>query len=188
MNSVMTAASGPGPFDRFLHWLSPDHDTALKRHEEIRNRITKYFVRKACDDPDELFGETRDRVIQIVAGGGNYPIPDALFYSVARKVWLEYIKKPRPEPIGKNDPPMRAPDPHKEFRAGCLEACLTKMLPSERDLITSYYQGRGREKIEARRLLAIQHGGENTLRIKTFRLRKWLRVCVDDCLNQHRVN
>jgi hypothetical protein len=188
VNAVMTAASGPGSFDQFLRWISPDRDAALKRYEEIRSKITSYFVRKACDDPDELFGETRDRVIQILAAGGNYPIPDALFYSVARKVWLEDIKKPRPEPIDKNDPPMPASDPHKEFRAGCLETCLEKMLPSERDLITGYYQGQGREKIEARRLLATQHGGENTLRIKTFRLRKWLRLCVDDCMNQRRAN
>src|SRR5215471_13826544 len=155
VNRVMTAqsGSGPGPFEKFLLWLSTDRDLALKKYEEIRKKITRYFVRKGCPDPVELFSETRDRVIEIISGGEDYPDCDALFYSVARKVWLESIRKDKTEPL-EVDPPIPDPEPNKELEASCLDTCLTRLPEADRDLITQYYTGRGREKIETRRRLA----------------------------------
>jgi DNA-directed RNA polymerase specialized sigma24 family protein len=192
VNAIMTAQPGPdsGPFEMFLLWLSPDRDLAFKTYREIMRKIIKYFVRKSCDDPEELFCETRDRVIKIVSERAQYDNPEALFYSVATNVWREEGRKPKPEPLPVDDilplPPQETDE--KERKSRCLDVCLAKLQDSEHALITIYHQGQGLSKIEARRLLAVEHGGENNLRIKTFRIRTRLRACMDDCMNGPRVN
>ena len=202
---VVTADFGPGPFDRFLYrlspdrnlalmeyfdrflyWLSPDRNLALMKYEEIRRRITKFFVRKGCHDPDELFAEARERVIKIVNAGGDYPNPEALFYGVARRVWLESTRKVEPEPIT-IDPQAPTPE-NKELESNCLGTCLKKLPQAEHDLITTYYQDTGSNKIAARKRLAAAYGGENTLRIKAFRIRAKLRSCMEACMSQAGVN
>lgn len=150
--------------------------------------MIKFFIRKGCHDPEELFGETRDRVMNIIAAGGEYPNPDALFYSVGNKVWHEDRRKIKPDPMDE-DPPCSDPDDgSKELESYCLGQCLIKLPDVERELITRYYEGGGRNKIEARKYLAMEHGGENSLRIKTYRIRIRLRACMDGCMNQAGVN
>lgn len=187
----MTAqpASGAGAFEKFLLWLATDRDLALKRYDEIRKKIVKFFVRKGCADPEEMFAETRDRVTKIIGAGGEYPNADALFYSVANNVWRESLRNPKFEPLPPDPPIPAIPNNEtKELEAHCLDTCLTRLPDGERDLISLYYQGKGRNKIEARKRLAADHGGENTLRIKTFRIRSRLRACMDHCMNQTGVN
>ena len=41
---------------------------------------------------------------------------------------------------------------------------------------------------EARKRLATEQGGENILRIRIFRIRARLRICMDTCVNQGRIN
>ncbi len=189
MNAVM-AAQPPdhGAFEKFLLWLSPDRPEALRKYDEIMRKIIKYLVRKGCPEAEELAGETRDRVIKIVNAGAEYHNPIALFHGVARNVWREYTKVFRPEPLTQDPPASPQDTEYKELQAHCLDICLGKLPDSEHDLITRYYQGTGRGKVEARKLLAAEHGGENTLRIKTFRIRARLRVCLDDCMSQRAVN
>ena len=186
MNAVMTAqtASGPGPFEKFLLWLSPDRNLALRKHDELQKKITKYLVRKGCPDSEELFGETRDRVIEIVNAGQEYDNPDALFYSVARKVWLEEQRKFKPEPLVDDLPESSHETGTQELIASCLEGCLAKLPGAEREFIIQYYEGEGQGKIESRRRLAAARGGDNIVRIKAFRIRARLRACLTDCLNQ----
>lgn len=184
----MTVQPNPnrGPFERFLLWLSPDRELALKKHDEIMKKIVKYFVRKGCPESEELAGETRDRVIRIINDGSEYPNPDALFYSIAAKMWREYAMKPKSEPLPLDDLPLIA-DPEikdKELQAHCLERCLAQLPDAERDLITRYYQGRGLDNIEARKQLVAEQGGENTLRVKAFRIRIKLRTCISNCLTR----
>src|SRR2546423_822923 len=101
VNAVMSAQSDPrlGPFERFLLWLSPHRDVALKKHDDLMKKMRKYFVRKGCPESEELASEVRDRVVKIIDAGQDYPNHDALFYSVAAKVWKEYLRKPKPEPL-----------------------------------------------------------------------------------------
>lgn len=167
------------PFELFLHWLSPDRELALKKHNEIMRRLHKYFIRKNCLDPEELAGETRDRVVKIISTGHDYPNHDALFYGVASKVWYEWARKPKTEPL--------VPDQYfstfqetedKELKAYYLEKCLAQLPASDRDLITRYYQGGGNDTIQARKGLMSEHGGENALRLKVYRIRIKLRTCM----------
>jgi hypothetical protein len=186
VNAVMTAqpASDLGPFEKFLQWLSADREQALKKHDQIRKKITKYLVRKGCPDSEELFDETRDRVIEIVNSGQEYDNADALFYSVARNVWLEEQRKIKPEPLAEDIPGSSWETENKELTAGCLETCLGKLRAGERKFIVQYYEGQGQGKIEGRKQMAGAHGGDNIVRIKAFRIRAKLRTCITDCVNQ----
>lgn len=175
------------PFEKFLLWLSPNRDLALKKHDEIMRRIRKYFVRKGISESEDLACETRDRVIRIVNDGNReYPNPDALFFSVAAKVRHEYLRKPRPDPLPADNllPVPEQETEHKELLANCLQRCLARLPVSERDLITRYYEGRGLDNIEARRQLMVEHGGESTLRVKAFRIRAKLRTCINACVTE----
>jgi DNA-directed RNA polymerase specialized sigma24 family protein len=165
-------------FELFLHWLSPDRELALKKHNEMMGRLCKYFVRKNCLDPEELAGETRDRVVKIISAGHDYPNHDALFYSVASKVWHEWVRKPKPEPLPPDRfiPTSQPETEDKELKAYYLEKCLAQLPASDRDLITRYYQGN--DTIEARKALMSEYGGENTLRVKAYRIRIKLRTCM----------
>jgi hypothetical protein len=63
-----------------------------------------------------------------------------------------------------------------------LEKCLDQLLSEERELVVSYYQFDGAEKIEYRKRLAANLGlSGNSLRQKVARLRSRLAECVNDC-------
>jgi DNA-directed RNA polymerase specialized sigma24 family protein len=67
----------------------------------------------------------------------------------------------------------------QELRLACLQACLTELSPDDRYLITTYYQGEGRVKIETRRELAAKLGiSVSALRIRTCRIRSKLEESV----------
>ncbi len=180
----MTAppASGPGPFEVFLLWLSPDRDQALKMHNQLQKRITQYFVRKGCADSQELFSETRQRVMDIISNGGQYDNPQALFFTVARKVWLEDRRKPRHETLQDDLPESSQETESKERMAFCLDHCLARLPEPDREFIIEYYEGHGQGKIGIRKELAARYGSDNIVRIKAFRLRGALRACITDCL------
>lgn len=174
----------PDDFARFLSWLSKDNEVALKRYWAIRKRLISFFVRKGCSDPLELFDKTVDRIIRKIRAGGEYTNQDAFCYGVARNIWLEHNRKPTPDPLVTDNIPSPPDDEGEllEQKLKCLEGCMEELSPRSRDLITRYHQNQGRKKIESRKELAKEHGGENTLRIKAFRIRKSLHDCVNACL------
>jgi DNA-directed RNA polymerase specialized sigma24 family protein len=184
----MTAQSGQArePFEVFLQWLSVDRESALKKHDEIMRKINKYFVRKGCAEPEELAAETRDRVIKITGASQKYPNPDALFFSVASKVWHESLRKPKTEPLPSDDllPVPKQETEEKERMAACLEKCLAQLPDSDRDTITRYYQDEGRAAINARKALMAEQGGDNTLRVRAHRIRIKLRTCMRACMEK----
>lgn len=181
----MTAKPDPSrePFEKFLLWLSPDRELAFKKYGEIMKKVGKYFVRKGCCESEELASETRDRVVKIINAGGDYSNPEALFWGVADKVWKEYARKPRPEPLPGDDllPTLPQETEIKERQAHCLQECLAQLPEPERDFITRYYQSRGHNS-EARKLLMAEYGRGNTLRVKAHRTRVKLRGCIDKCM------
>lgn len=190
VNAVMAApGAAQDAFDKYLQWLSPHRDVAIEKHEEVRKKIVRYFVHKHCEDPHELFGITLDRVVKLVNRPDGYADgidPLRLFFGVARNVWLESLKRPVPDPLGERDLPAVDPTDgyQHEQRLQCLENCLDKLPESEREFIAAFYQGNGRERINRRKQLAAQKGGSNASRIRAFRIRGKLRVCVEDCLKR----
>lgn len=195
MNVIVTAQPGQGKnkkpltreaFDKFLRWLNADRDLAGVKYEEIRKRMVRFFVHKGCDDPHELFEITIDRVVGILDTNPDYSSPLGLCFGVGRMVWLEEQKNPRTDSLDGYDIPVPDDDDPKlhEQQLKCLEECLDKLSEDDRDLIRKYHMGQGRDKIQMRKQLASEYGGNNILRIRTFRIRARLRICVDECVKR----
>ena len=70
-----------------------------------------------------------------------------------------------------------------ERRLNCLQNCLQKLSPPDRELVIEYYQGTGSAKIENRQDMAERFGiALKTLRNKTSKLRSELAECARHCL------
>ena len=73
-----------------------------------------------------------------------------------------------------------------EEKHECLELCLQRLSPIERELIRRYHEkdGEGKAKIVSRERLAQELGMTvSALRLKAFWLREKLRICMESCLN-----
>jgi hypothetical protein len=175
----------PEAFGRFLLWLSPNNEQAVKEYLSVRKRLIRFFMHKGCDDPDALFDETVDIVVGKIEECLHCSNPLGYCYGVARNVWLKYMRKhQRTEPID-TDPALFVPpvqDREPELR--CLDRCVDKLSPDDREIVTQYHRDYGRNKINARKTLASELGGPNALRVRVCRIRKTLRECVVNCLKQ----
>ncbi len=176
-------------FEKFLCWLSPNRDEAGRKYEQLRKTLVKRFTWRGCHIPEELFDETVNRVAKKIALGtvectGD---PFAYCYGVARLVLLEYWRKPKPELMPENVPSsdihQREWDPTE---LDALSKCLDQLSARDRDLITRYYEGAGRERIEMRRKMASQCGGANALRIQIWRIRARLRDRISEWVGRER--
>ena len=168
-------------FEALLDWLDSDRETAGIKYEQIRGKLIKYFLQYAQTDAEALADETINRVArrlneikdQVYGERARY------FYGVARKVLLEYMRRKRPQP----DPDPVSDSHHVEIEYACLEECMGKLTPENRDLVMRYYDCDGRERIEQRKKLAEELGiAPNALRIRAFRIRAELQKCVEECM------
>src|SRR5215216_1819232 len=131
----------PQAFDRLLRWLDPDRDKAGARYEKIRHRLIRIFACKGCHDAEDL----ADHALDVVLAKTDWLIdnydgnPELYFYAVAKKIFLERLKK--------KPPPTPPPPPDKseiERQFSCLEHCLQRELTQpERDLVLRYYENEG---------------------------------------------
>jgi len=71
-----------------------------------------------------------------------------------------------------------------ETELDSLSKCLDQLSARDRDLITRYYQGEGRERIAIRREMATEAGGANALRIHIYRIRATLRDRLSECVRR----
>jgi DNA-directed RNA polymerase specialized sigma24 family protein len=186
-------------FEQLLTALHPDRAQAAEAYEQVRQALIVFFTFRGALDPAEQADETINRVAWRLGEGQEIVTPKPLnyFYGVARNVWREALAHPAtfqsldaPLPIEK----QLVPDPYNlllraeersafEQRLTCLEHCLQKLPPPDRDLLLAYYQGTGSAKIENRQELAARFGiSLKTLRNKTSRLRSDLALCVRNCL------
>ena len=71
----------------------------------------------------------------------------------------------------------------------CLEQCLDELSSDSRKLVLEYYQHEKHAKIHHRRRLADELGiAANALRIRAHRMRRALRECVHNCLEEQPAN
>jgi DNA-directed RNA polymerase specialized sigma24 family protein len=178
-------------FASFLLWLSPDPGQAAREYLDISKTLMKFFVRKGSAHAEELTDRTIDRVVGIVHDQPNkYSTPISLCYGVARKVWLEDLRKATPEALEDDNipAPIQPEDDFTEHELQCLKHCLDQLPLRHRELITQYHQFQGRQKIETRKHLAQMHGGLNKLRITACRIRARLHDCIDSCMQRSALN
>jgi RNA polymerase sigma factor (sigma-70 family) len=170
-------------FDALLAWLDPRREEAGQKYEVIRLRLIKIFTCRGCCEPEELADETINRVSKRLRDiQSDYTgDPARYFYGVANKVHLEYVRrKPLPRPP---TPPEDSEDSEKEYE--CLERCMQKITPGNRQLVLEYYQEEKQAKIEHRKQLAAQLGiALNALRIRAHRIRASLQECVQNCVQE----
>jgi DNA-directed RNA polymerase specialized sigma24 family protein len=182
-------SAGHTAFRRFLEWLDEGADSGGQRYLEIRRRLVSYFDRKNCLSSDELADETLDRVVRRLdeEGAITCASPAHYCYIIAKYVFLEYQRQPLHRCEGLDDasvvvaqPPERGDPVERRFR--CLDRCLERLKPEERELIVEYYRGDQRWKIEHRRRLAAQLNlTANALSIRACRIRERLEKCVKTC-------
>lgn len=198
IDNSLTSAS----FDSLLAHLGPDRESAARAYLELRRALFVFFATRGTANPDEMTDETINRVARRLSEGERITTenPWSYFYGVARNVWRESLAR-RNVLISLSDdnPAVEAQaTPYDlmvsarerieaEIRRECLEKCLAQLAPEDCELIVSYYQFSGGEKIENRKRLAAHLGlSGNTLRQKVARLRSRLAECVIICRRSRR--
>ena len=181
--------SNPQPADShqpFSSLLESPH------YERLRSGLIRIFARRGCHSPEDLADETILRVTsKLDEIAPSYKgDPARYFYGVARNVYLEETRRPR---VASLDDLATPPDGygsltlnHRDHRGvECLEHCMSELDPSDRVLITSYYELQGVAKIQRRKELADSLGlGLNALRLRAHRIRQRLAVCVGPCIKK----
>ncbi|MDQ3802314.1 MAG: sigma-70 family RNA polymerase sigma factor [Acidobacteriota bacterium] len=148
----------------------------------IRRRLVTIFLNRQCGEAEDLADETINRVARKVdALEGSYVgDPAPYFYGVARKVFMEYLRR-RSRPL--RPPPPVASRDELEPRLKCLDECLEKLKPESRELILRYYQEQKQAKISSHKEMS-EHLRLNAgaLRARAHRIRVKLEKCVLECL------
>jgi DNA-directed RNA polymerase specialized sigma24 family protein len=176
----------PSPFDEFLFWLSPDREEAGRKYVDLRKRVVKYFTWGGCHVPEELTDVTIDRASKSIAESkvDHSVDPNAYCFGIARNVLREYRRSPQPDPLPDNVIFVKLRPDWNEREVACLDKCLAELSEYERDLVTSYHQHKGSEKIRKHKEIAEKEGGMNALRLRIHRIKNTLRDCVSACLRR----
>lgn len=182
-------------FAQLLAWLDPDQQRAGGKYEQIRRGLIKVFLLRGCAIPEELADETINRVAaklpEIAAHYVGEPAP--YFYSVADKIYLEYLRTEslRLRPLPADVAEKRDAGTETELKYHCLEECMEKLPAQSRELIKAYYydQPSGKVKADKKREMADSMGiGRNALWLKAHRIREGLKRCMNTCLQSRETN
>ncbi len=187
----------PSAWSQLLAWLDQSSDSGGERYLEMRRRLVQYFDRRNCLAPDDLADETLNRIARRLEEEGSMAgeTPAHSCYIVARFVFHEYLRRgerrqvsldelpDHQEPANEPAPDERGGEETREKMMACLEECLQGLGRDAYDLISQYYSGEQRVKIENRRELAARLGITiNALSIRACRIRDKLETCVVECL------
>lgn len=170
-------------FDSLLKWLDPNREKAGEKYETIRNGLINMFEYKGCISAEELADETIDRVAKRVEEiAGSYTgDPARYFYGVARRVYLEYLKRRQTVELPAILKAPQADDTEQQYE--CLDQCMQSLTDSNRSLILQYYSERKQAKIDSRRSIRqMLNLKPSALRVRVFRIRATLEKCVLECL------
>lgn len=187
-----------GSLRRLLNWLDGGVDSDGQRYVEVRRRLREYFERKNCGSSDDLADETLTRVARRLEEEGITlaETPARYCYIVARFVFLEHLREIKAHPMiadVSRGVELQPSVPSAEEAAedagtqekllACLEKCIEALDSLNRRIITGYYIGSERVKIDNRRALAESLGlSINALTIRACRIRTRLEACVRRCV------
>jgi RNA polymerase sigma factor (sigma-70 family) len=178
---------------RLLNWLDGGADSDGNSYVEMRRRLKNYFARKNCRAAEDLADETLTRVARRLEEEdiALTDTPARYCYIVARFVLLEHLRETKSQAMGAQragyaalQPPASATEEAdaQDRLLACLDTCLQELDPLNRRIITRYYIGSERTKIDNRRELAESLGlSANALAIRASRIRKRLEACVTRC-------
>jgi RNA polymerase sigma-70 factor (ECF subfamily) len=155
----------------------------------LRRRLLRFFSSKgALSAADELADEVLLRVVEQARRGTRIDDMASYALGIARRVWLEHLRNPARafEPLADGvEPAARATaEPDAPRGLACLERCLVTLRADDRALILRFY-GNGDHPIknkDRRREMADELKiSSNALFLRASRIRRDLRVCVEDC-------
>lgn len=171
-------------FDKFLLKLDPgDRDAAGRKYEILRSKLISYFDWRNCPFPEDHADEALSRVIRKIEAGEELRDASIYVFGVARMMLLEIARRMEKERMAFSQLPLSSPidaesDEMQERIASLIE-CLEILPAKSRHLITEYYQGDTRDKINRRKELAAKlEMPINALRIRACRLRDKLEECM----------
>lgn len=179
-------------FANLMKWLGDEPLSDGTNFLAQRRRLIIYFDRKNTDFPEDLADETLMRVARRLSEEGRIDGDPARFcYITARFVFHEWLRRAsrvvdgEPELFDRAAVDTREDAEIRERRLDCLEKCVGSLDAISRQIITEYYLGVRREKIENRRELASRLGlTANALMIRASRIRDRLEDCIRKCLDR----
>ena len=176
----------PASLDRLLRRLDPDPAAAGDAYEHLRRALLAFFRWRGDQEPETAVDETLDRLARRLEAGHTIDDVPTFARGVARFVWLERRRKATAVPVtldGQVASTIPAATVEEDgVLERCLQWCLERLAPNERELIVQYYAGDGRQKIEQRARLARTLGSsDNALRHRAHRLRQQLKSCTTRC-------
>jgi DNA-directed RNA polymerase specialized sigma24 family protein len=182
---------------RLLNWLDGGANSDGHAYLEMRRRLRDYFARKNCRTADDLADETLTRVARRLEEEGitRGETPARYCYIVARFVFLEHLRETKahamvtlasgdigPQPSTPSAADAAESADRQEMLLTYLQKCLQELDPLNHRIITRYYIGSERVKIDNRRGLAESLGlSANALTVRACRLRARLEACVRRC-------
>lgn len=179
------------PFEALLLKLGPDREAAGERYLQLRQRLVAVFEYRRCPLPEELADETLDRVARRLQEMGSEFVgsdPARYVFGVAWNVARESFRRPTGAPLPdgwEGRLVASAADDGEGVEESCLEHCLERLSPADKQLVLDYHQGERSARIRGRSGLARDLGlTPNALRLKIHRLTSRLRECVLGCVEQ----
>lgn len=166
-------------FDSLLALLDADREAAGRKYEEIRTRLIGLFKLWGCTESDSQADETFNRVARKAAEVRERSNPLPFIVGVARKVFLEWLRKQkRKDRIP--EPSVQAEE-EPDYRLEHVRKCLEILTAEQRRLLLTYHADE--QRIRSRKILCEQLGiPMNALRIRVHRLRKKVETCVEEKL------
>lgn len=171
-------------FERFLKWLDEDREVAAQKYEQLRRKLTAYFIKRQCANAEELADKVLDAIARQLAKQNSLLLCNPLPYifGIARNVHRRHFDSKISDNndidwdrlVGQS---YDEDHQRKELRNRCLEDCLQSLKGADRQLFLLYYLNEiERPTLAARFGLTI-----NALRLKMMRLRDQLRLCITSC-------
>lgn len=175
-------------FDGLLAQFSSDRVKAGEEYLLLRKNLVRFFESRKIAEANEATDEVLDRLARKIQNGEVIEKLASYACGIARLVALENYKKPifqeLPDNLNESDKFATRPDSgdEKETKLRCLEVCLSELSEENRQVVLSYYEGDGRNKIENRQKLGAKLGiPQNALCKRVIRLREKLEKCVARC-------
>jgi DNA-directed RNA polymerase specialized sigma24 family protein len=176
-------------FNKLLFSLSPEREYSGERYLHLRRNLIRFFEARGFGSAEEAVDEIYNRLARKLEAGASIQNINQYAYGMARMLVCELRRKRMRErealSVFRKTEIVFNKDDENELRLICLNHCLQNLSAESRELILTYYQGDGREKIENRQRLAEKLGiPQNALRNRVVRLRDKLRVLISNNLEK----
>lgn len=162
------------PEPRFLASFGPDPDSASKKYEALRRRLTSFFRYRDCGDPEGLASETLTRGLNQIAKGASIQTDVVrYFHGIAKYVLIEDQKAPKWPASDEADldafPARRADTAETRI---ALSQAIARLPAGEQQLLRRYIK-------EDRKSLAEElNTTSGHLRLRVYRIRKRLKAML----------